>query len=299
MAGPHITICVCTFKRSHLLERALGTLCTQDTNGLFTYSLVVVDNDAAESGRAMVEAVASRSPVPVKYCVEPRQNIALARNKAVENATGDFVAFIDDDELAPKGWLLALFTTWQEHKVDGVLGPVRPHFDEGAPSWVVKGGFYARPELPTGMRLEWGQCRTGNVLLRSALFEGLAQPFNPEFLSGEDQDFFKRMIAAGRAFVWCTEAAAYEVIPPSRWKRGFLVRRAIFRGVFSHRNRRSSPLPVAYSMLVAPAYVVALPIGLVMGQATFMSWVFSLSYHLGRLMAAVGVNPIRQPYVTD
>ena len=49
-----------------------------------------------------------RSPPPsgcrVKYCVEPRQNIALARNKALQNAEGDLIAFIDDDEF-PDGRL--------------------------------------------------------------------------------------------------------------------------------------------------------------------------------------------------
>ena len=35
-----------------------------------------------------------------------KQNIALARNKAIENAKGDFIAFIDDDEFPLDQWLL-------------------------------------------------------------------------------------------------------------------------------------------------------------------------------------------------
>src|SRR5207245_10546140 len=41
----HITVCVCTYKRPHYLKRLLGELGNQDTSGLFTYSIVVADND--------------------------------------------------------------------------------------------------------------------------------------------------------------------------------------------------------------------------------------------------------------
>ena len=65
------------------------------------------------------------------------------------------------------------------------------------------------------------------------MFAGDAQPFRPEFLTGEDQDFFRRMIDRGHVFVWCDEAVAYEVVPPVRWRRTFMLRRALLRGRIS------------------------------------------------------------------
>jgi glycosyltransferase involved in cell wall biosynthesis len=266
---------------------------------MFMYSVVVADNDKAESGRPVVAEMASRSLVPVKYCVEPRQNIALTRNKAVANAAGDFVAFIDDDEFPIQEWLLNLFQTIGKHQADGVLGPVKPHFDAGAPNWIIEGGFYDRPIHSTGLVLQWSQCRTGNVLLKRELFAADAQPFNPECLSGEDQDFFRRKIENGRTFIWCHEAPVYEVVPAVRWKRGFLVRRALFRGIFAQRNHGLQPLRVLQAVISAPVYAVALPLALAFGQAKFMTCVFKLSYHVGRLFALFGFNPIRQTYVSD
>ena len=101
------------------LQRLLEASCDLDTGGLFTYCVVVADNDRLESSAALVSAL--RRPVRrcrSTYCVEPRQNIALARNKAIEHATGDFVAFIDDDEFPTRRWLL--------HSVRGVHGGMRP-----------------------------------------------------------------------------------------------------------------------------------------------------------------------------
>lgn len=295
----HITVCICTFKRPQLLSRLLHELTGQDTDGQFTYSIVVVDNDRLRSAEAVVSEFVKNSPILARYCVESRQNIARARNKAVENAEGDFIAFIDDDEFPTRGWLLSLLKTLTEYQVDGVLGPVKPHFDAEPPRWVIEGGFHDRPMDPTGTRLDWSKCRTGNVLLKRQLFAQTEPPFRPECLSGEDQDFFRRMIEKGHAFVWCNEAVAYEVVPPARWKRSFLVRRALFRGVFSVRNHGFPARRILQSVIAVPAYGVALPVALVFGQARFMKCVFKFSYHLGRLLAVVGANPIGQNYVSE
>src|SRR5271157_4115198 len=101
-ATNHISVCVCTYKRPQLLQRLLDDLGTQETNGLFTYSIVVADNDHLRSGEAVVTGFAAASNIPVTYCVAPQQNISLARNEAIAHATGDFIAFIDDDEFPSK-----------------------------------------------------------------------------------------------------------------------------------------------------------------------------------------------------
>ena len=96
----HVSVCICTFRRPALLGNLLHKLVGQETQGLFTYSVVIADNDRAQSAKEIVAECATLD-LSVKYCHEPEQNIALARNRALENATGDFVAFIDDDEFPP------------------------------------------------------------------------------------------------------------------------------------------------------------------------------------------------------
>ncbi len=295
----HITVCVCTFQRPHLLRRLLEKLGEQDFGSLFTYSIVVADNDRLRSAEPVVAEFATISPIPISYCVEPRQNIALARNKAIENATGQFLAFIDDDEFPAKDWLLTLFKTCSKYDVDGVLGPVKPYFDEDAPTWVIKGKFYARPSYPTGFVIDWRKGRTGNVLLKRRVFAAGEQPFRPEFHVGEDQDFFRRMIDQGHVFIWCDEAVAYEVVPPIRWKRTFMLRRALLRGRMSLAHPAFGVLDIAKSLIAVPAYLVALPLALVCGQGSFMNVVVRLFDHTGRLLALLGINPVKEPYITD
>ena len=294
---PHISVCVCTYKRPHLLRRLLTDVIWQDTGGEFTWSVVVADNDKERSAEETVAEIGRDAAIPVKYCVEPRQNIALARNKAVENATGDYVAFIDDDEFPVRTWLLTLFKTCRDYDVDGVLGPVLRHFDETPPKWLEKSKFYVRRVNPTGMKVDGEEARTGNVLLKRELVLGDPMPFRPEFRAAEDQDFFQRRIAEGRNFIWCAEAEAFETVPPARWGRKYLLRKALLRGATA--GLRTNMLGVVKSLLAIPLYALALPFALLAGQQHFMTLLVKICDHLGKLLILAGINPVREEYVLD
>lgn len=274
-------------------------LASQDTDGQFGYSIVVVDNDSLRSAEPHVLKFAAASEIPIRYCVEPRQNIALARNKAIENANGDFIAFIDDDEFPAKNWLLSSFQACGKYQADGVVGPVIRHFDAKPPKWVVEGNFYERPTYATGLVIDWSHGRTNNVLLRrQAIFSG-DQLFRPEFRSGEDQDFFRRAIARGHVFVWCNEAQVFEVVPPIRWKRTFMLRRALLQGSVSVLHPTFGPREVVKSLVAVPLYSAALPFALVMAHHKFMTLLVKLFNHVGLLLALLKIDVIREPYVTD
>jgi succinoglycan biosynthesis protein ExoM len=296
---PHISVCVCTYKRPILLTRLLGEIVAQETGELFTHSIVVADNDRLLSAQAAVESFAAGSSVVVKYCSEPRQNIALARNKVVENSDGDFVAFIDDDERPSPRWLLTLFNACNQYRVDGVLGPVLRHFEVEPPQWVIDGLFYERQTFPTGTTVKWRDARSGNVLVKRHVFPNAEKPFRPEFRGGEDRDFFRRRIEEGFTFIWCNEAVSYEIVPPARWKRTVLLRRALLRGAVTLFDPDFGLREVAKSAVAVGAYTIALPFALLMGQHKVMDLLVRLCDHLGKLLAIVGLNPVKEPYVTE
>ena len=70
----HISVCVCTYRRPQFLKRLLEGLGAQDTGGLFTYSIVVADNDHLRSAEPVVSSFSATSLIPIKYCMEPRQS---------------------------------------------------------------------------------------------------------------------------------------------------------------------------------------------------------------------------------
>jgi succinoglycan biosynthesis protein ExoM len=293
MSTPHISVCICTFRRPELLRRLLVALERQETDGSFTFSAVVSDNDSFCSARPVVAEFAANSKLEIVYCAEPRQNIALARNCALRHATGSYIAFIDDDEFPASDWLRHMLATCERLRVAGVLGPVRPHFDEPPPRWVIAGRFCERPEHPTGTVMAWNKSRTGNLLFRREIIQSVQEPFRAEFgTGGEDVDFFRRMMLLGHVFVWCNEAIAYELVPPSRWTRSYMLKRALLRGRnnFKMRNARA----VLKSAVAVPAYSLVLPGALLFGQHVFMKYGIKFCDHLGHVLAVLRLNPVKE-----
>lgn len=288
-----ITVCVCTFQRPAMLDRLLDKLAEQETGGAFTISVVVTDNDPECSARPVVERHAAKAKLPVLYTSEPRKNIALARNEALRHAKGDYVAFIDDDEFPERDWLATMLATCRAHDAAGVLGPVRPHFEQEPPAWIIRGRFCERPEHPTGRVMQWEECRTGNVLFRRDILPADEPPFLEQFgTGGEDKDFFMRMTQRGHVFRWCNEGIAYETVPPERWTRRYMLRRAMLRGknILKHPGQQI-PL-LARSLVAVPVYTVMLPFTLLLGQHVFMKYCIRFCDHAGRLLGAVGLNPV-------
>jgi succinoglycan biosynthesis protein ExoM len=278
-----------------MLERLLTHIGQQQTEELFTFSVIVVDNDQNESARRVVEQFQGQLGKRINYSVEPIRNIALVRNRAVKAADGDFIVFIDDDEFPVRSWLVNLYKGAAGRPVAGVLGPVLPHFDKSAPKWVIRGGFYDRPRHATGFEMPWQECRTGNVLIRREILPTNEPCFREEFgKGGEDQDFFWRMTESGHRFVWCDEAIAYEEVPPTRCTRKFLLSRAMLRGKNSLRHQSGRLKKLGKSALAVPVYLLLLPVLIFAGQHYFMRYLVKLADHGGRLLALIGLNPIQE-----
>lgn len=291
-----VTVCVCTFRRPHLLQQTLEGLRDLVTGGLFTYSIAVADNDAAGSARDTVAAFAHECTIEVRYAVAPEQNISLARNRALEMADGDLVAWIDDDEIPPPDWLLLLVTALQRYHCDGILAPVQPRFERTPPSWILKGRFFEKPRHPTGLMLRWTQTSTANVLMKRSLVSGLEQPFRPQFGSGcEDLDLFRRLMTAGYTFVWNDDAVVTEIVPQSRWTRRYLLRRALLRG----RNGAgfADLREIAKSVIAVPLYSLLLPFLLLAGQHLFVRFLMKLGDHAGRLSGVLGLRIFGEKYL--
>jgi glycosyltransferase involved in cell wall biosynthesis len=293
----HISVCICTYKRPSLLEKLLSRLENLNTGDRFTYSVVVVDNDVSESAKSVVDAFSASATVDVLYDIEPERNIALVRNRAVENARGTHVAFIDDDEYPDADWLCRLYRALKEYKVDGVLGPVIPYYDAEPPNWLIKGRLCERETFETGTVIKSHiYTRTGNVLLDGSLFLENRRPFDPGFgkMGGEDTDFFRRMMDRGKIFVWCHEAPVWEWVPRERTSKVYFLKRALMRGFLESKDLSSLSSSVLKSFVAVILYTAALPFFLFMGQHVFMKYLMKDCDHLGKILGTCGVPLFRE-----
>ncbi|MBW8735139.1 MAG: glycosyltransferase family 2 protein, partial [Asticcacaulis sp.] len=119
-----VSVIIPTFRRSDGLDRAMASVLIQTALSDTPLSIIVCDNSPEASARAQVAALAAIAPIAIIYVHEPRTGVANARNAAVEACDAEFIAFLDDDEEAPAGWLSALLATQAAFGADVVFGPV-------------------------------------------------------------------------------------------------------------------------------------------------------------------------------
>jgi glycosyltransferase involved in cell wall biosynthesis len=96
-----VTVVVCTRDRDVELRRCLASLQGQSYPAT---EILVLDN-ASTTPRAAEVAAQVKGPHPVRYAFEATPGLSAARNTALSLATGDIVAWIDDDEVADEHWV--------------------------------------------------------------------------------------------------------------------------------------------------------------------------------------------------
>jgi len=255
------------------------------TQNLFTYSIVVVDNDRLRSAEKVVYD-SKKDHIDILYVVEERKNISIARNKAIDNATGDYIAFIDDDEIPEQDWVLTLYKALKKFQADAVLGPVFPVYQVQPPNWVIRSKLHLRPTYETGIEIDWRKGRTGNLLIKKVLFDSTGIFFDPRFgQGGEDQDLTQRMLKKGFRFIWCNEARVNEIILPVRWNIKNMLMKSIIRGRMSAQYPDSRTMILGKSLLAIFVYSLALPFLILIGFHLFVQYLIKIGDHAGRVCA--------------
>ena len=219
-----IDIAVCTYRRPELDQTLLSLAVLSIPTGAVV-RIIVADNDVTPSARDRVDAMRSAVPFEIVYVHCPASNISIARNACLDHASGDFLAFIDDDETASEDWLSELLIMADTTGADAVLGPVQAVYGNIAPGWMRRGDFHST--LPVWVAGEILTGYTCNVLLRRGAPSLAGRRFNIALgrSGGEDTEFFAHMHKAGGRIAYAADALVYEPVPEGRATVSWLSKR--------------------------------------------------------------------------
>ena len=253
MTAPRLSVVVPTFRRVDGLKRAVESVFVQSLLARESICLILVDNDPAGSALAAARALAAGAPeaVHVEVLHEPSPGVANARNAAMAAVTTPLVAFLDDDQSAPAGWLEALLATHERTPAAATFGPVETVLpDEVTQHQAYFNAFFER-RLDAGdgpIEVFFG---CGNCLLDRDRLPALDPLFNPAMneTGGEDDLLFNAVEAEGGGFTWSPAASVYEHVPASRARLDYTLRRAMAYGQGPCTLARRSD-PPRYASLV-------------------------------------------------
>lgn len=192
---PRISVVMPVFNRERLVgetvESVLGQTCGD-------FELLAVD-DCSTDGSRDVLARYARADGRVRLLHMPRNSrAAAARNLALAEARGEFVALLDSDDLAPPHWLTSLLAFMEAHPDVDVVGTWMETFGDHVTAKVL-----ATPTDPdvirTGLFFE-NTVNGATTLIRREFLVRHGLTFDPAFTHSEDYDLWERAAAAGARF---------------------------------------------------------------------------------------------------
>ena len=94
-----VSIITPTYNRSDLIARCIKSVQAQTYKN---WELLITDDGSTDSSREVIEELL-KSDSRIKYFFQENKGIGAARNKAINNSSGDYIAFLDsDDEWHPE-----------------------------------------------------------------------------------------------------------------------------------------------------------------------------------------------------
>jgi GT2 family glycosyltransferase len=113
--APRTSVVVCTYNGGRTLEQCLRSLIALDYPD---YEVIVVNDGSTDD----VPQTVARFP-SVRVLHQPNRGLSEARNAGLRAATGEIVAYTDDDCFADPDWLTCLVHQLQQTGAAGVGGP--------------------------------------------------------------------------------------------------------------------------------------------------------------------------------
>jgi glycosyltransferase involved in cell wall biosynthesis len=130
---PTISIIIATYKRPHLIVRALDSVAAQS---LSPHEIIVVDDASGDNTGEVVSAWSKRIGIPVLF-IQQQENggVGVARNAALKQATGILIGFLDSDDAYLPHALETLSAPFLIHE-ETVLSfaDAMQYWDDGRPS---------------------------------------------------------------------------------------------------------------------------------------------------------------------
>jgi succinoglycan biosynthesis protein ExoM len=235
-----VDVGVCTFRRESVTA-TLQSLGAQRLPPTIRMRVIVADNEPTPAAEARVRTAAEAFGLDVAYVHAPANNICIARNAILDALAGDYLAFIDDDQLAAPDWIDRLTDAIRRQGCDAVLGPVKAVYPAEAPAWVAAGDFLSFEPVRVAGRILKGY--TCNALIRtdSIRRHGLRFDLSLGRSGGEDDAFFYQLTDGGGVIGYAADAHVAEPAAASRTSLGWLMKRS-FRFGQSHGRRLARPV---------------------------------------------------------
>ena len=252
------TVALCTHDHADRLARTLG-----DLRGLRApeapWELLIVENACSDITPSLLMRESWPAAWRVRVVHEAKLGLSNARNRALREAHGEYLIFIDDDETPDPDWLRAFERLIRSHAADAFGGRIEVLFEGERPRWLSDDllgflGELRRAEAQAPLTDPGTSFHGGNFGFRRQVAEAVGA-FDPELgrkgtdnTGGEEVDFYRRLLAGGFKVWWTPEAVIFHRIEAAKLKRSYFLDLHYRQGRMEaiRRRGRGSRVPPKY-----------------------------------------------------
>ena len=177
-----ISVCVCTYNRAQMLSGCLQSLMELRTSSHFDVEIIVIDNNSSDNTKDVVLRHAMDGKIRLLYFHEATQGLSAARNRAVQEARGDYLAFLDDECIVQANWIEIVVATIEEFQPLIIGGPYTGAIPPGnVPAWFKSeygNAYFVAHNFSRGFQ-QLFRASGGNIFLHRKVFE--AHHFDERF----------------------------------------------------------------------------------------------------------------------
>jgi glycosyltransferase involved in cell wall biosynthesis len=228
------TVAMCTHNHMDRLARTLTELALLKPP-TSPWELIVVDNASSDGTATLLAQHNWPDNWHVRIVREERLGLSNARNRALEEAAGEYILFFDDDETLDPEWLLAYEREITAHRPDALGGRIDVMFEGGErPSWVTDELLGFLGKLDYGPHTKWlSEPQTpfygGNFACRMDLFDEVGR-FDVQLgrkgrdnTGGEDTVFYRQLVEAGKQVRWVPQAVIHHRIEAGKLRKSYFL----------------------------------------------------------------------------
>ncbi len=229
MDAPKISVVICTRNRGASLALTVASL--SQTPPWLGWELVVIDNASDDDTQDRLRSIEADYPAPVRSLIEPKIGLSKARNRALREAHGEIVLFLDDDVSCEKGVVEAHLNAFKDPHVVATGGRIVPSLPEDTPQWF-RDEVYSNSGGPTA-RYDFGDepgevgidirplpigahfgIRRGVARERGGFDESLGWGLSS--IPGEETRLMDQIRAGGGRILYVPDAIVHHRIPAER-----------------------------------------------------------------------------------
>jgi glycosyltransferase involved in cell wall biosynthesis len=294
-----VTVAICTHNRAKDVGEAIESVLTQNF-AKNEIEIVVIDNRSTDHTAQVVDGLQQRHGPRVRYILENKLGLSVARNRAIREANGEFILFLDDDALASSHWVQHIVDVFERDRAIGCVGgKIDPIWESEEPDWIPEeyrsvftildytNGVMEMPSpaIPYG----------ANIAFRTSVFSHF-KPFREDLgrvgknlLSSEESELIARLRAKYKVYYTSYASVKHKIAKERTTKKWFL-KRIFWQGVSDAVKRQDKSAIAVMKHTIRMLQAVGTLLLSIFHYKRFIRQIVKICYRNGSLVGILRYN---------